>query len=255
MSEIHETLEDVDLAPTCLVKSLGRVRLFATPWTVAHQAPPSMEFSRQEYWSGLPFPSPGDLPDPGIEPGSPTLRADALPSEPPGNPPTCLILCKTLHCRGFLMRRWQECEDSRSNVWRSSCLPSKRKLERSPGTLSVVLTLVGGVTIKGIVLRTRLTWVTLGKVDKLAQAPFPPLQTSFGQSSRWWGGSMLLFSPSKHNHDTFVFEVSQVGRVKNHMGYLLWNLSYSHRNLRTSSHKTCMSLVNKWGWALLFQKG
>ena len=57
---------------------LFRVRLFATPWAVAHQAPPSMEFSRQEYWSGLPFPSPGDLPDPGIEPGSPTLQADAF---------------------------------------------------------------------------------------------------------------------------------------------------------------------------------
>ena len=65
------------------VKSLSRVRLFATPWTVAHQAPPSMEFSRQEYWSGLPFPSPGDLPNLGIEPWSPTLWADALPSEPP----------------------------------------------------------------------------------------------------------------------------------------------------------------------------
>ena len=50
------------------VKSLGRVRLFATPWTIAYQAPQSLEFSRQEYWSGLPFPSPGDLPDPGIEP-------------------------------------------------------------------------------------------------------------------------------------------------------------------------------------------
>ena len=49
----------------------------------AYQAPPSMGFSRQEYWSGLPFPSPGDLPDPGIEPRSPTLQADALPSEPP----------------------------------------------------------------------------------------------------------------------------------------------------------------------------
>ena len=48
------------------VKSLSRVQLFATPWTIAHQAPPSMEFSRQEYWSGVPFPSPGDLPDPGI---------------------------------------------------------------------------------------------------------------------------------------------------------------------------------------------
>ena len=58
--------------------------LFATPWTVAYKAPLSMEFSRQEYWSGLPFPSPGDLPDPGIEPGSPSLQADTLPSEPPG---------------------------------------------------------------------------------------------------------------------------------------------------------------------------
>ena len=55
------------------VKSFSHVRLFATPWTVAQQAPLSIGFSRQEYWSGLPFPSPGDLPDPGIEPGSPAL--------------------------------------------------------------------------------------------------------------------------------------------------------------------------------------
>ena len=55
-----------------------------TPWTVAYQAPPSMGFSRQECWSGLPFPSPEDLPNPGIEPESPALQADALPSEPPG---------------------------------------------------------------------------------------------------------------------------------------------------------------------------
>ena len=67
------------------VKSLSRVQFFATPWTVAHQAPLSMGFSRQEYWSGLPFPSAGDLPNPGIEPGSPALQADALSSEPPGN--------------------------------------------------------------------------------------------------------------------------------------------------------------------------
>ena len=67
------------------VKSLSHVRLFVTPCTVAHQAPPSMEFSRQEYWGGLPFPSPGDLPDPRIEPGSPALWAGALPSKPPGN--------------------------------------------------------------------------------------------------------------------------------------------------------------------------
>ena len=68
------------------VKSLTRVRLFATPWTVAYQAPLSMRFSRQEYWSGLPFPSPGDLPDPGIELRSPALQADALTSEPLGKP-------------------------------------------------------------------------------------------------------------------------------------------------------------------------
>ena len=68
------------------VKSLSRVRLFATLWTVAHQAPLSMGFSRQEYWSGLPFPPPGDLPDPGTEPRSPVLQADTLTSEPPISP-------------------------------------------------------------------------------------------------------------------------------------------------------------------------
>ena len=71
------------------VKSLSHVQLFAAPWTVAHQAPPSMGFSRQEYWSGLPFPSPGDLPNSGIEPRSPVLQADALTSEPPGKPNSC----------------------------------------------------------------------------------------------------------------------------------------------------------------------
>ena len=58
----------------------------ATPWTAAYQAPQSMEFSRQEYWSGLPFISPGDLPNPGIELGSSALQANALSSEPPGKP-------------------------------------------------------------------------------------------------------------------------------------------------------------------------
>ena len=57
-----------------------------TPWTVAHQAPPYLRFSRREYWSGLPFPSPGNLPDPGIESRSPTFQAEALTSEPPGDP-------------------------------------------------------------------------------------------------------------------------------------------------------------------------
>ena len=66
------------------MKSLSRVQLFATPWTVAYQASLSMGFSRQEYQSRLPFPSPGDLPDPGIEPRFPALQTDALPSELPG---------------------------------------------------------------------------------------------------------------------------------------------------------------------------
>ena len=68
------------------VKSLGRVWLSATPWTVAYQAHPSVGFSRQEYWSGLPFPSQGDLSNPGIEPRSPAMQADALPSKPPAKP-------------------------------------------------------------------------------------------------------------------------------------------------------------------------
>ena len=60
------------------------VLLFVTPWIIAPQAPLSMGFSRQEHWSGLPFPSPGDHPNPGMTPGSPALQADSLPSEPPG---------------------------------------------------------------------------------------------------------------------------------------------------------------------------
>ena len=75
------------------MKSLSCVQLFATPWTVAYQVPPSMGFSRQEYWSGLPFPSPGDLPSPGIEPGSPALQTDTLPSEPPEKPCIYAYIC------------------------------------------------------------------------------------------------------------------------------------------------------------------
>ena len=73
------------------VKSLRHVRLFATPWTVAYKAPPSMGFSRQRSWSGLPFPSPGGSSNPGNELGPPTLQANALQSEPPGK--HCRKLC------------------------------------------------------------------------------------------------------------------------------------------------------------------
>ena len=69
------------------VQSLSRVRLLAIPWTAAYLAP-SIAVSRQEYWSGLPFPSPGYLPNPGIKPGSPVLQADSLPTELLGKPMT-----------------------------------------------------------------------------------------------------------------------------------------------------------------------
>ena len=75
-----------------VVYLLNHVRLFVTPGTVACQAPRSMGSSRQEYWSGLPFPSPGDLPYPGIKPGSAALHLDSLPTEPPGRPHYVYIL-------------------------------------------------------------------------------------------------------------------------------------------------------------------
>ena len=82
----QQNLQEADfvhLIKNVKVKSLSCVWLFAPLWSTAHQAPLSMGFSRQEYWSGLPFPSPGDLPNPGIEPRSPALQADALTSESP----------------------------------------------------------------------------------------------------------------------------------------------------------------------------
>ena len=92
------------------VKSLSRVQLFATPWTVAYQAPLSMGFYRQEYWSGLPFPSPGDLPDSGIKLRSPTLQANSLSSEPPRKPTMLLLLLLQSHvsCVQLCATPWTE---------------------------------------------------------------------------------------------------------------------------------------------------
>ena len=81
----------------CVCKSLSRVLLFETPWTVALQGPLSVGFPRQEYWSGLPLPSPGDLPDPGIKLESLVLQADSLPPEPPEKP--CLVSAMILKSR------------------------------------------------------------------------------------------------------------------------------------------------------------
>ena len=82
-------------------KTLSCVQLFASQWTAAYQVPPSIGFSRQEQWSGLPFPSPGDLPDPGIEPRSPTLQADTLSSEPPGKNERVPVCYQQKHLYGL----------------------------------------------------------------------------------------------------------------------------------------------------------
>ena len=99
---------------TVKVKLLSRVRLFVTPWTVAHQAPLSVGFSRQEYWSMLPFPPPGDLPDPGIEPTS-ALESRFFTTESPGKPLkfwTVVHFCEEIWSvrrlwKGHQVRRWQ----------------------------------------------------------------------------------------------------------------------------------------------------
>ena len=99
------------------MRSLSRVRLFVTPWTVAYSTPPSMGFSMQEYWNGLPFPSAEDLPNPGIKPRSPTLQADSLPSKPPGVPGVfCVCMCV------YRRRHWHPTPallPGKSHGWRS----------------------------------------------------------------------------------------------------------------------------------------
>ena len=87
-------------------KSFQSWRLFATLWTIVHQAPLSMGFSRQEYRSGLPFPSPGHLPDPGVKLWSPISQADSLASEPPEKP-QCLV-SSTQNSRGMASILWEQ---------------------------------------------------------------------------------------------------------------------------------------------------
>ena len=116
------------------VKSLSRVWHFLTPWTVAYQAPPSLGFSRQEYWSGVPFPSPGNNPNSGIEPGSPTLQADTLTPEPLGKsrglqkPGAGETACKEATARSQLaLRPWAQCLAPFSSVlFGQRCDPSSR---------------------------------------------------------------------------------------------------------------------------------
>jgi len=93
----------------CVLIRFSRVWLFMAPWTVARQTPLPMGFSRQEYWNGLPFPSPGYLPDPGVEPGSlmyPALADEFFTTEPPGKPKTSYT--EHLNIKGNYTEPWNE---------------------------------------------------------------------------------------------------------------------------------------------------
>ena len=113
-------------------QSPSRARLSASPWTAAHQAPLSMRFSRQGYWTGLPFPSPGDRPNPGIKPGSPALQADSLLTELQGKPKDTKVKVKSLSHVRLLLTPWTvACQAllsmgfSRPEYWSGLPLPSK----------------------------------------------------------------------------------------------------------------------------------
>ena len=95
------------------------VLTLCSPMDLAHQVPPSMGFSRQEYWSGLPFPSPGDLPDPGIEPGSPSFQADALTSELLGKPIFRCIWYLIYNKHGFFLGK---CNENQNKEGKVTCL-------------------------------------------------------------------------------------------------------------------------------------
>ena len=105
LSELGERGGDcVPLASSgqkAVLRRFSHARLFLTPWTAARQAPPSIGFSRQEYCSGSPCPSPGDLPNPGTEPTSPALQVDSLPSEPPEKPKNTGVGGRSLHQGNF----------------------------------------------------------------------------------------------------------------------------------------------------------
>ena len=103
----------------------------ASPWTVAFQAPLSMGFSRQQYWSGLPFPSPGDLPDPGIEPRSPALQADSLPLSYEGSWNNS-SKCKVSHFTFFWWRQHPGFWPLQSNPYKEAYVKSSKPTQRGP---------------------------------------------------------------------------------------------------------------------------
>ena len=138
-------------------KSLSHVLPFATPWTVAHQSPLSMDFSRQKYWSGLPFSSPGDLPNSGIKPRSPALQADSLPSEPPGKPSRRDQSSKEMHSKSFSTHTSNGSAVCQLSEWPeilSTSLSPRGKLPRMICVLGVCCSFCLGWTVRGFLPRT-----------------------------------------------------------------------------------------------------
>ena len=144
-----------------MLSCFSSFQLFATPWIVAHQAPLSIGFSRQEHWIGFPLPSPGDLPSPGIEPRSPALQADSLSSEPPGN------------LKRHPRRKPSDCP-SRAG----SCLPTALSTPQA----CCVLLLPFRVLLNRVILTTvkvswsqRLVWAFYKSSFKIPNACFTPI--------------------------------------------------------------------------------
>ena len=125
------------------VKSLSRVWLFATPWIIVHQAPSSMGVSREEYWSGLPFPSPGDLLDPGVEPRAPALQADTLTSEPPGKPIPSIATHKQ---KGGIIKAESPLKSKSSSP--TSCTPALGTCIRKMSPINICLWKPKGLTFR-----------------------------------------------------------------------------------------------------------
>ena len=161
---------------------LSRVLLVSTPWTVARKALLSIEFSRQEHWSGLPLPFPGDLPDPGIEPESPRLQVDSLPSEVPGKPVqwSTAAAAKSLSRVRLCASPWTAAHQappsmgfSRQEYWSGChCLLQCRKVKSESEVAQLCPTLCDpmdcsppGSSIHGIFQARGLEWVVIAFSD------------------------------------------------------------------------------------------
>ena len=223
------------LLPPVPVKLLSCVLLFMIPWTVANQAPPSIQLSRQQYWSGLPFPSPGDIPDPGIEPRSPPLQADTLPSELPRKPTATATAAKSL----------QSCP--------TLCDP----IDFSPPG-STVLGILQVRTLEWVAISFSNAWMWKGKVKSLSRVwllatlwpaayQVPP---SMGFSRQEYLSGVPLSSPRK---PTFRRKLKKVGKTIRPFRYDLNQIPYDYTVEVTNRFKRLdlIECLKNYGWKFM----